>query len=124
MYKITNELINRDYKEEDIEKILGGNLLRVLEKVQDRGMYKVGLEGDIEYLGHELKLNTNRDLDLNAVNSKIIINGITFKTIVDTENSSISYKLDKPLSEKFYVVSFQIDDGINIQRCTRIINTI
>lgn len=124
MYKITDELISRGYKECDIEKILGGNLLRVLQEVQNIGMSNIeGLEGDIQYFGHELKVKTNKSIDLDVVNLKVIINGKSFKPIVDNENLSISYHLDEPLSEKFYVVSFQVNEGINIKRCTKIIYT-
>ncbi|SHJ01287.1 membrane dipeptidase [Arenibacter nanhaiticus] len=34
-FNVTLELVKRDYSEEDIEKLWGGNLLRVLDKVQE-----------------------------------------------------------------------------------------
>src|SRR5690606_9846892 len=39
LYKLTEELVERGYSEDDIEKILGKNTLRVLKEVEDAATY-------------------------------------------------------------------------------------
>lgn len=122
MYKITDELIERGYDDEDIEKILGKNMLRVLEEAQQICSYNIKvLEGDILYINQGFKLNTRNNLDFHTVRPKIIINGIVYEPSIDTEDSSIFYKLNEPLLENFNVVTFEIYNGINIKRVTKII---
>ncbi len=124
IYKITDELIDRGYEDKDIEKILGGNILRVLREIEDKASYNTEkIEGDIEFADNKIKINFDEDIDYITVNSEIIINGISYQPSIDNKNKFIYYKGDKPLSEKFYVVSLQIDDGLSIKRRTKIIYT-
>lgn len=124
MYKITNELITRGYLDEDIEKILGKNILRVLDKVQGISSYNIkNKEGDIEYIDQVFKLNLGEEdnLDIHTAKLKVIINGIAYEDSISIENSYIIYKLSKPLAENFNVVTFEIHYEKDIKRFTKII---
>ncbi|NLY46649.1 MAG: membrane dipeptidase [Tissierella sp.] len=123
MYKITDELIQRGYDDEAIEKILGKNILRVLKEVQQSGSYYLeALEGEIIYKDDELILNMSKKIDLNVVNSRIIIDGIAYEANIDIERTYIFLKIEELLKEKFHVVSFEIEDHGMIQRYTKIIH--
>ncbi|QQK78925.1 membrane dipeptidase [Salicibibacter cibi] len=121
-YKITDELENRDYSEEDIEKILGQNHLRVLEEVEqneedaDTG---VTITPALE-MGEELADNTpilQADIEGGEADEgdfRIIVDGIDYEPDeFDEETGTLSVELDGPLKERFHVVTFEgtTEDG-------------
>lgn len=121
MYKITDELIHRGYSEADIKKIVGENMLRVLEECQERARYHPSiLAWDIQYTDQKFILNV-KDMDFDRIKSKIIIDGIVHQPTMDTETSTIFYEIQEPLKEKFHVVTFEIHNGEDIQRYTNIV---
>ncbi|SDI71494.1 dipeptidase [Natribacillus halophilus] len=119
LYKITDELENRDYSEEDIEKILGENHLRVLEEVEqneedaDKG---VTVTPSLE-MGEELADNTpilQADIEGEALNEsdfRIIVDGIDHEPDFDEETGTLSLELDEPLKERFHAVTFEAETG-------------
>ena len=122
MYKITNELIARGYEDQDIEKILGKNILRVLEKAERISSYNTKVqEGDIEYIDQGFKLNMTNYLDIHKAKLRVIINGIAYEDGIVLENPHIFYKLNEPLVESFHVVTFEIHDEKYTKRFTKII---
>ncbi|QQK74787.1 membrane dipeptidase [Salicibibacter cibarius] len=115
-YKITDELENRDYSEEDIEKILGENHLRVLEEVEQNdedGDTGVTITPSLE-MGEELADNTP-DLQADIEGEKadesdfrIIVDGIEYEPEFDEETGTLSLELDEPLKERFHAVTFEV----------------
>lgn len=131
IYKITEELVRRGYKKEEIQKILGKNFLRVIKEcdklaeVQNKAgniRIKPFLEmgesiGDkTPLLGAKIEGN-----EIDVSEFRIIINGIVHNPTFDKGTNILSYKIKNPLIEKFYVVTFEAKntDG-EIQRESRI----
>lgn len=129
MYKIVDEMFSRGYEDKSIEKILGGNMLRVLregsieEREEDKG---ANLTLDFP-MGGKLKDPRNLEINIKDINdikeeaSRIILNGITYSGELDRGNKRFFLKFDKVLKEKFHVVTFQLayEDGRE-DRVTRI----
>ncbi|MBC8591624.1 dipeptidase [Wansuia hejianensis] len=120
IYKITQELLRREYGEKDIEKILGKNLLRVLEQVENRKKprkinhnieiipeYKMGqiIKNRTPILKSRIKGEIS---DIDVEKSRIVLDGIPYRLDYDYELSTVYYKVKKPLEERFHVVSFEI----------------
>lgn len=131
IYKITEELVKRGYKEGDIQKILGKNFLRVIKDVErlaenhnkaDEIKIKPSLEmGEIIEDKTPLLKAEIEGKELDAKGFRIIVNGIPYKPIFDKETNTLSYKISNPLTEKFYVVTFEARNTRGeIQRETRI----
>lgn len=122
LYKITEELIKRGYKEEDIKKILGKNMLRILEKVESTGKassnlsklnlniipdYKMG-EKILDYTPLIIgKIENQDNINIDELDYKIILDGISHEVEYNEEESSIYLKVHGPLKEKFHVVTFE-----------------
>lgn len=131
LYRVTDELIKRGYKDEDIEKLLGKNILRVLKEVEE-----------IAEKNKELNLNIVPSIDMGEIieevtplltakvenskgidiNSRIIVDGIPYKAEYNKDTSTLSLKIVEPLRDKFHVVTFEIKDNIgNVKRETIIL---
>lgn len=123
LYKVTEELIRRNYKKEDIEKILGKNILRVLREVENLGEHNNlnhGLDVYIipNYRMGEIiedwtpllkaKVESENGLDLKDARFKIIIDGISYDPICDYESSTLHFQVRAPLKENFHVVTFEV----------------
>lgn len=117
LYKITEEFENRDYSDEDIEKILGENHLRVLEEVeQEEEALDTGLNltPSIE-MGDTVDENTpvlEADVEGEAAsesNYRTIVDGVEYEPQFDEETSTVSLEMDEPLKERFHVVTFEAE---------------
>ena len=131
LYKITEELVKRGYKDEDIKKILGKNILRVIQATEDLATIPNRSEGislipnmDMgQVIGDPTPLLTAK---VNGTNSneesfRVIIDGIVYKPNFDKMDSTISIQVKDPFTEKFHVITFQASDNVGgIQRATRI----
>lgn len=132
IYKIKDELLKRNYSNEAIDKILWKNMIRVLSKVEENSQsMKEKTDSNIkiipEYkMGEGINRKTPNLIakvegETSNISGRIIVDGISYKAILDETNSKISFKIEKPLLEKFHVVTFEIKDGQdNIVRETRI----
>lgn len=117
---ITDELAHRGYSLEDIEKILGGNILRLLEEVesiadinQEVKTAEPVIEPEYE-MGEiiqtttpvlQAKIEDYTELDLESV--RIIVDGIPYIPSFDEETATLSLQLEENLQEKFHVVTFE-----------------
>lgn len=115
--KITEELENRDYSDEDIEKILGQNHLRVLEEIeQEEEAVDTGLNltPSIE-MGDTVDENTpvlEADVEGEAASEssyRTIVDGVEYEPQFDGETSTVSLEMDEPLKERFHVVTFEAE---------------
>lgn len=131
MYKITEELIKREYKKEDIEKILGKNMLRVLKDVEENAE-RIDGEKDEKLniipefnMGGKIKdpkLITSKlegldEVKVDGQKSKIIVDGIAYNGKYNKAESTFSLKLEEPLKENLHVVTFEI--VYNVDKCKR-----
>lgn len=134
-YKITEELIKREYTKEDIEKILGKNMLRVIEEVERNAKYTnrekdnilniiPELEMDEEIKNPHLfraKIENSNEFKIDEEKSRIIIDGISYKGRYDKDDSTFKLNTELTLKEKFHIVTFEISYGKdNLNRVTRI----
>ena len=131
LYKITEELVKRGYKDEDIKKILGKNILRVIQATE--GLATIPNRSEAislipnmdmgQVIGDSTPLLTAK---VNGTNSneesfRVIIDGIVYKPNFDKMNSTISIQVKAPFAEKFHVITFKASDNVGgIQRATRI----
>ncbi|WP_339227144.1 dipeptidase [Oceanobacillus sp. FSL K6-2867] len=135
LYKITDELKNRGYSDEDIEKILGKNTLRLLQEVENAATinaYAKELDikmtpefkmGEIvEETMPTLKANIDAPADtIENLDFQIIVDGVAYEADYNGNTSILSFKLTEPLVEHFHVVTFEASDkNGNVQRATRI----
>lgn len=136
LYKLTEELISREYSEEDIEKLLGKNTLRVLREVEVIGKqdteignsgvtitpsYKMGeiVQSNTPFLAAEIAAEDDSEIDNN--NHRIIVDGIAYEPNFNAETSTLSLQLTEPLNERFHVVTFEVaTDTGDIKRETKI----
>lgn len=134
-YKITEELVRRNYSREDIEKLLGKNTLRVLKEVEEVAQYNKDTRNNIyiipEYeMGEKIidtaplvKARVESDMGLNfsELDFRVIVDGVPFAPKFDDATSTLYYKLQNPLEEKFHVVTFEaINKDGHIARQSRI----
>lgn len=122
LYKITEELIKRQYTEEDIEKILGKNILRVIEEVENKAdPINKGKDNNLNIIpelniGEKIKdsyfltskIENMNEVKINEEKSRIIVDGIPHKGIYDNKDSTFSLKIQEPLREKFHIVTFEV----------------
>lgn len=129
MIKITRELIKRGYKKEDIEKILGKNMLRVIKEVEDKADKDKIIDSKIAIIpelcmgemlgeGHKLtaKLENISQEEIDKEKSNIIVDGISYKGVYDEESSTFSLNIDKELKEIFHIVTFEVFDKTGKQK--------
>lgn len=130
LYKITEELVRRGYKEEDIKKLLGLNTLRLIRDVEAQTIKihkadNISIKPSIK-MGDKLD-NTplltaeliGRDIDVESI--RVIIDGQVYNPSFNKETSTISLQLGRPLAEKFHVVTFELANNEGeIVRATRI----
>lgn len=126
LYKVTEELVRRGYNEESIEKLLGKNMLRVLKEVEDMGEnspYKSEFNLDIRpsyKMGEQIselkplltgRIENKGKYKIAEMNFRIIVDGISYKAKYNTEDSSLYFKIDEPLKEKFHVATFEVSNN-------------
>ena len=125
-YKITKELIKRGYNEDEIKKILGKNMLRVLKEVEDLGKanlntpklklniipdYKMG-ERILDYTPLiRARIENPNNINMSELDYKIIVDGISHKAEYNKDESIMYLKINESLKEKFHLVTFQISHG-------------
>lgn len=123
LYKVTEELIKRAYTKEDIEKILGKNMLRVIKEAEEAS--KANLENsklDIKIIPNynmgeimesstpvlKAKINNIEDYNEDNMEFRIIIDGIPYISTYNREDSILSYEIKEPLKEKYHLATFEI----------------
>ena len=135
IYKITDELVKRGYKEEDIKKLLGKNTLRLIKEVESlaeipnraNGIKIVpSLEmGEIINNPTPLlaaKIEVLHGPDIDEEKFRVIVDGIPYKPKYNKDSNTLSLELKDKLIEKFHVVTFEVvSKAGEIQRETRII---
>ncbi|OEH54831.1 membrane dipeptidase [Oceanobacillus sp. E9] len=122
MPRITEELIRRGYSNQEIEKLLGENQLRVLKDVEkaaehdssQRGMspvikpdYEMGEIIDSRTPLLTAKVETKKGTPVAIDSLKVIIDGITYKPNFNNDSSTLSLQLTEDLQERFHVVTFE-----------------
>ena len=121
---LTKELVNRGYSKSDIEKILGGNLLRVMKIVEDKATYKkantCGLKIKSQTKMSSKVDRTKRTFKANVIEtSKSKINPDSISVIIDGKSQDFTYsskyktitvKLKSNLKSKYHVITFYAKD--------------
>lgn len=122
--QITAELLSRGYSLEAIEKILGGNTLRVLEEAEKLAVEKGRAEGEIHivpelemgekvdtetpYLRANLESRNGEELKIEKL--RMIVDGIAYEPDFDDDTLTMHLSLEDPLQEKFHIVTFEATD--------------
>lgn len=136
LYKVTDELIRRGYSDEDIEKLLGKNTLRVLKEVEEAAEYApknvdTGLTITPAYEMGEIiqsnlplltaKIESEEGVNIDESRFRVIVDGMAYQPVYDSAESTLSLQLTEPLSERFHVVTFEAANSEGkIQRETSI----
>ncbi|UJL46288.1 dipeptidase [Virgibacillus sp. NKC19-16] len=122
MPEITKELVSRGYSNQEIEKVLGGNQLRVLKDVEKaaehdpskRGMspvvkpdYEMGEIIDSRTPLLTAEIETKRGAPVDKDSLKVIVDGIPYEPDFDKNTSTLSLQLTEDLQERFHVVTFE-----------------
>ncbi|OZU87999.1 membrane dipeptidase [Virgibacillus indicus] len=125
MPKLTKELVMRGYSKQEIEKLLGGNTLRVLKEVEKaaehdsskRGKgpvikpeYEMGEIIDSRQPLLKAEVETKRGAPLDEVSLKIIVDGISYEPDYNKDTATISLQLTEDLQERFHVVTFEAEN--------------
>ena len=135
-YKIGDELKKRGYSNEDLEKIMGLNTIRLLKtnenlakKTYKKPIKSLFVKPEME-MGKSISssktrlsakiISYNRDY-LHNENSKIIVDGISYEASYDLKTKEVYIDLPNTLKEKFHIITFDIIDYMgNSHRETRI----
>lgn len=134
--KLEKELKGRGYGKEEIEKIMGGNIMRVMEEawedpVSEEGMTKApkikplirmgeAIEGVTPVLAAELEAAATGST-IDAQSLKVIVDGRVYIPQFNPEKGAVFLELKEPLTERFHVVTFFAADlEGNSRRETRI----
>ncbi|MCF3944576.1 dipeptidase [Oceanobacillus alkalisoli] len=123
---ITEELVYRGYSLEDIEKVLGGNMLRVLEEIEEVSEMNehrdgTGPEVQLDFeMGEafesrtpllEAKIAEADFPNINQDNLHVIIDGVAYEADFDEKSGKLSFKVKDKLQEKFHVVTFEAESN-------------
>ena len=120
--KIINELAAREYSKQEIEQILGNNILRVLDEVEElaensepgsdahpiiKPEIQMGeaINSRMPAFSAEVKAKQGTDLDKESFT--IIIDGIYHQPEFNEVASTLSLQLTENLQEKFHVITFE-----------------
>ncbi|WFA08456.1 dipeptidase [Tissierella sp. Yu-01] len=121
LYKITEELVKRGYSSEDIQKILGKNTLRVIKEVEQLA--------DKQKISESINIASNLEMgegvadrkpiltgkiegsSIDSERFRIVLDGISYKPSFDEKSSTLSYRVEKELVERFHVVTFEAYDN-------------
>lgn len=134
LYKITEELVKRGYKDEDIKKILGKNTLRVIKEVEKLAEDINAAEGINIIPSYEMgqitteskplltaKVELVHGPDLDEGSFRVVVDGIEYKPKYNKETALISLQVSSELIERFHVVTFEATNKAGqVQRETRI----
>ncbi|WP_043931881.1 dipeptidase [Bacillus sp. EB01] len=136
LYKVTEELVRRGYSQQDIEKLLGKNTLRLLKDVEKAAEHTPAEAGQGLTITPALKMGetvpSNTPLltakleringaPIDASSLRVIVDGIPYSPEFNKETSTISLQLKEPLKEKFHVVTFEAANTAGkIEKETRI----
>lgn len=109
---LTKKLVVRGYSREDIEKILGGNTLRLMKEVENLAEKEPSKQGqgltinpNIE-MGDDLGCGTpllsatvtaERGSDIDPLGFRVIVDGIVFEPDFDAAAGTLSLQIDDPL---------------------------
>lgn len=117
---ITEELISRGYNLKSIEKLLGGNILRLLEAVEEAAddQHDTAISGPKikpEYEMGEiissrtpvLQAEIENNIKLDPESIKVIVDGISYSPSYNSETNILSFAIDEELKENFHVVTFE-----------------
>lgn len=132
---ITRELLERGYTKSEIEKILGGNSIRLFKEVWDKaadngnsGMaptivpsIAMGEIVNTETPTFTAAVNADKASKLDAHSLKAIVDGNIYTPEFDEATGTMSITIAEPLKEKFHVVTFEAaNNSGKIARETRI----
>jgi membrane dipeptidase len=133
---ITEELVRRGYSKPEIEKILGKNILRVIqeaEKLAENDPSKRGVSPDImpSYEMGEIidtrtpeltaEIATKRGPAVDENSFRVIVDGMEYEPEYNRETSVLSLQLTENLEERFHVVTFEAANRAGkVSRETRI----
>ena len=118
-HKITEELSNRGYSQENIKKLFGQNTLRVIKEVEDlAGDYMEANDIEIfpdlkmgEVINTRIPLLTARvEGDIDKSNIRVIVDGIAYKADLSEDKSTISLHVKDELNERFHVLTFEAEN--------------
>src|SRR5699024_9246737 len=134
--KIIEELAFRGYTKQEIEQIIGGNILRLFEETEwiadRRFLESEGLPSIQPHVPMGEAVSTRTpvlsaevvfpgSLSIDDVQFRILVDGISYEPEFDEETSVLSLQFTEALQEKFHVITFEvITDERNINRETRI----
>ncbi|ALX48858.1 dipeptidase [Lentibacillus amyloliquefaciens] len=133
---ITEELVNRGYSSQEIEKLLGGNALRVLKEVEKaaendpshRGVspvvkpeYEMGETINTRTPLLQADIETKKGAPVDEDSFKVIVDGIAYEPDYNKKTSTLSLQLSEELQERFHVVTFEAENRAGkLTRETRI----
>ncbi|WP_366921578.1 dipeptidase [Metallumcola ferriviriculae] len=126
---LTKELLGRGYSKDDIDKIMGGNTLRIMEKVwgdtiSDEKAAAVKLRpikpGQIGQCISERKpilaAKVIGDIAQKKIRFKVLVDGKEYQNNYDIESKLVSVPIVKPLDKGFHVVTFIfLHEGKSVQ---------
>lgn len=137
--KITEELIRRGYSRDEIEKILGGNTLRVMKEAEEIGRKlrkAAGEEDPADFpfsVIPELQMGEIIDestpllkaelepavgADMHQLAFRIILDGKVYTPEFDPSTYEISYQLEEPLEKGFHLLTFEVTGDNGKERST------
>jgi membrane dipeptidase len=136
LYKVTEELIRRGYKEKEIKKLLGENTLRLMKDVEQAAEHSPSSVGQGLTITPDLKMgetvpnntplltakiNWDKGSVIEENSLQVLIDGIPYKPEFNKETSTVSLQVKEPLKEKFHVVTFEATNKAGkIEKETRI----
>lgn len=122
---LVKELRERGYNEEEIQKIMGENVMRVMEETWENSALGnntprtpnirphiamgQGVDGTMPVLSAEVRAATEGSgIDMQSL--KVIIDGKAYTPKYNHETGIVSLNVGEPLREKFHVVTFYAAD--------------
>ncbi|WP_346353343.1 dipeptidase [Azotosporobacter soli] len=121
--KITLELAKRGYTQSDIEKILGGNSLRVMKDVWHRADAKNRADAPVvtpalqmgEVIATPLpllsaKIDAGKGATLKDAGIKVIIDGKIYKPAYNKATGVVQFQVTESLATNYHVVTFEAEN--------------
>lgn len=132
--RIIEELTFRGYTKQEIEQIIGGNALRLMDDVAVQAESQDTFRDNAPVIIPSIKMGAaissrtpllsarvEEEVNYDKNTFKIIVDGISYEPEFDEETSMLSLQMKEPLEEKFHIVTFEVsnEQGV-VNRETRI----